>query len=125
MSLRSRVDQMFRDLGWGDLWDGEDMESLAKTRVFTPGNKERLQKAKPGVQRLAVYGGLMVQWIKLTRSRYEAERPAVMGKLGLSEFATLDEARDRILELGRENGFSDAEMVKLEKSTRPRPANVV
>jgi hypothetical protein len=38
--LTGRVDRLFRALGDGLLWDGENMESLAKARVFTPSDNK-------------------------------------------------------------------------------------
>jgi hypothetical protein len=70
----------------------------------------------PGVQRLAVFSALRIRWIKLTKERYEDQRATTLEKLDLPPFATLNEARDRIIDLAREHGLTEPEVMKLERT---------
>jgi hypothetical protein len=120
MNLRSTVDRLLEIIGDDSLFGGETMESLAKAHAFAHG-QERLRRAPANVQRLAAFSALRLRWIKLTKDRYAAERSTILEKLDLQPYATNDEARDRIIEIGREIELNAAELAMLERCvSRPR-----
>jgi hypothetical protein len=123
MSIENRINKLFEAIGDGKLFGGAPMESLAKHGFLTR-RPDWQSRAPRNVRKLAAFSALRLRWIKLTRDRYADERSTILEKLDLQPYATLEEARDRIIEIGHELEFNPAEMAKLEQGLKMSSANV-
>ena len=94
MSLRSRLDRLSRELCWGGLWDGATLEdvrdALAAKRRGEP------YRVPPGLGRAGVFIGIL---------RDVRDLPAD---------ADHEAAKDRLMQRGRDAGFTPAEMARLQ-----------
>jgi hypothetical protein len=75
MSLRARVDRLFESLGWGELWDGANMEDFARHGCTTQGHRKHAPGPIPyGVQRAAMFSAFRAIKIALEQpSRWRNE----------------------------------------------------
>jgi hypothetical protein len=94
MSLRSRLDRLSRELCWGGLWDGATLEDF---RAALQAKRSGLPYApSPDLWRAAVFMRILRNVIDLD--------PA----------ADSEAAKDRMMQQGRDAGFSAPELARLQ-----------
>jgi hypothetical protein len=123
MSIENRINKLFEAIGDGKLFAGATMEDLAKFGFLTQSPKRQVN-APHNVRKLAACAGAWCKWAKLKRTFHTGEQATELERIDLQPYASLDDTRDRIIEICRESDFNDAEMAFLEKRLKMPSANV-
>jgi hypothetical protein len=128
MSLRNRIEKLFDVFRVGRLFGAATMDDLAFGRYFSKPEVRRKRPESPdNVRRLAACMGMRVMWTRFKgRKPYsESERAAALAKLGLTDPVSLDQIRDRMIDLaGTELGFASDEVAFLARGLRNTPEAV-